>query len=277
VIVDITRGYDPLPRFLQTAHLTIGPDGSVYVTWVRHFPGTYQEMTALMLRKITPTSSINGAVVGTLSPIHTVDEEWQPIPWKFAPYPSYYRTFTYPHVAVDGSRVIMVWDRRTTKGVTYTPRGYAAWWFDLDTSASLVAKFSDDGGATWSGEQTVSSAWGPQYQPSVCVDSTSGKVVVAYYSHQNDPFTHGQDVYVATSDDGAAPYVTLRVTPVSNDTEDDPRLSDFFIGDYMEVACAGGRAYVHFTANYSAKWFGIYDGAFYGRQQDNFMARVTLP
>jgi hypothetical protein len=173
---------------------------------------------------------------------------------------------------VDGSRVIVVWDRRTTLGI-----GSAPWWFDYETSASLVASYSDDGGASWSSVQTISNAWGPQYQPSVCVDSTSGKVVVAYLSHQNDLFAHAQDVYVATSDNGAAPYTALRVTSESNSTEADPTLSDFFIGDYLEVACGGGRAYVHFTANYYAKWFGTVGGAFYARQQDNFIARVTLP
>ncbi|HEV8712834.1 MAG TPA: hypothetical protein VGX03_08415, partial [Candidatus Binatia bacterium] len=84
----------------------------------------------------------------------------------------------------------------------------------------------------------------------------------------------------ATSSTGAAPYTSLRVTPVSNDTEADPLLSDTFIGDYIEAACRGGLGYVHYTANYAAKQTSFFDGGSISlnvQQQDNFLGKVTLP
>ncbi len=256
--------------FVQLSHIAVGPTGKVYVTWNKHSGTTFaNEVSNIRLRVIAPTSSTSS--VGTVGLLRTVHTETSPIPFGLAPHPAFYRTATYPHVAVRGGRAIIVWDKRTRPEIVS-----GLWYFASD----IVGKFTDDDGATFSALQTVSSAFGHQYQPSVCVDNATGTVVVAYYSHQNDPtFSHKQDVYVATSATGAAPYAPLRVTSLSNDTEADPLLSDVFIGDYIEVACRGGIGYVHYTANYRALPFPFSGGSatLFVRQQDNFVGRFTLP
>jgi hypothetical protein len=60
------------------------------------------------MRVITPSAS--PAALGMLGPLRAVVSETQPIPFFTAPYPGAVRTTTYPHVAVRGSRAIVVWD-----------------------------------------------------------------------------------------------------------------------------------------------------------------------
>ena len=64
-----------------------------------------------------------------------------------------------------------------------------------------------------------------------------------------------------------------RITPSSNETEADPILGGFFIGDYFEVNGYGGTAYVHYNANYRKVPllgpFGV--STIPVNQQDNFL------
>jgi hypothetical protein len=271
VALETTPGTGSPLDFVQLPHLAVGPTGQVYVTWVLTSGASpAAEAARIRLKVITPTADPNS--VGTVGPLRFVQSETAPIPFDTAPYPTFYPIATHPHVGVKGNRAIIVWDRRTGPANILLD----FWYFNSD----IVAKFTDDDGATFSALQTVSAAPGFQYQPSISVDTT-GTVVVAYYSHENDaPFFHKQDVYIATSPTGAAPYTPLRVTPVSNDTQADPLLSDSAIGDYLEVACTGGVGYVHYTANYVAKETSFFDGgstSLLVRQQDNFLGKVTLP
>jgi hypothetical protein len=271
--LESTTGLGSNFDFVQLSHLTVGSDGNIYVTWVKHSgDDSLSEVDRIRFQAIGPLSGTSGVGILAGGP-RTVATESQPIPWGTAPYPAYYRSATYPHVGVrPGGRIVVVWDRRTTADTLFD-----FWWFDYGAGASIAAKYSDDLGRNWSAMQTVSNALGHQDQPSVCISPT-GQVVVAYYSNQNDArWSHAQDVYVSTSPNGAAPYTALRVTAESNDTEADPLLSDLFIGDYLEVTCRPGRAYVHYTANYAAKSAALLGGAFPIRQQDNFLARLSLP
>jgi len=267
VTLDSTTGTGAALDFVQLSHLTVGPTGKVYVTWVAHSGNSPDvETDSIRLRVITPTASASS--IGTLGPLRTVQTETSPIPWDTAPYPARFRTATYPKVGVQGSRAVIVWDRRV--GDLLLDAFYMG--------SSILGKTTDNDGASFSAVQTVSSGAGFRYQPTICVASSNGPVVVGYASHQNDaPWFHRQDWYVATSFTGAAPFTPLRVTPVSNDTEQDPVLSDTFIGDYPEVACQGKVGYLHYTANYAAK-SGSSSG-FSGviRQQDTFLGKFSLP
>jgi len=271
VALETTPGTGSPLDFVQLSHLAVGPTGKVYVTWVLTSGAEpAAEAARIRLKVITPTADLGS--VGTVGPLRLVHSETAPIPVDTSAYPTFYSTATHPHVGVKGTRAIIVWDRRTGPANILLD----FWYFNSD----IVAKFTDDDGATFSAPQIVSTAPGFQYQPSLCVDTT-GTVVVAYYSHENDaPFSHKQDIYIATSPTGAAPYTPLRVTPVSNDTEADPLLGDSSIGDYIEVACTGGVGYVHYTANYARKETSFFDGgstSLLVRQQDNFLGKVTLP
>lgn len=270
VVLESTAGTGAFIDFLQLSHIAISPaNGKVYLTWNKFFGSSFKNAPdTIRMRVITPNAS--PAVLGTLGPLRTVVTETLPIPFSGLPYPGVFRTATYPHVAVKGSRAIVVWDRRTTKSLLFD-----FWYFDSD----ILAKFTDNDGATFSAPQVVSSAPSFQYQPAICVDAVSGRVVVAYFSAEKDVVSkHRNDIFVATSPTGAAPYTPLRVTSVSNITENDPFNGDFFLGDYLEPACGPNFAYVHYTANYRSKSDASLDlPPVIIKQQDNFLAKVTLP
>jgi len=273
--LESTTGTGGSIDFLQLSHITVSPvNGKVYVTWNKFLaPSSAIDPAAVVtdtirMRVITPTSLTTS--VGTAGPLRTVTTEAQPIPFSTFPYPGLFRIATYPHVGVMGGRAIVVWDRRTTKSFLLD-----TYFFDSD----ILARFTDNDGVSFSADQVVSSAPSFQYQPSICVSPASSRVVVSYFSSQNDLVSkHRQDEYVATSTTGAAPYTPLRVTPVSNITENNPILGDSFIGDYQEAACGTNFAYLHYTANYTAKSDALFNSpAVIIPQQDNFLAKVTLP
>ncbi len=262
----------PGPDFLELPHIAVSPaNGKVYVTWNRyHFSGASlkTETAIIQMEVIVPSASLSS--LGTLGPLRTVVSETQPVPFYTFPYPGVFRTATYPKVGIKGSRTIVVWERRTTTNFLFNK-----FYFDSD----IVARFTDDDGATFSANQVVSAAPNFQHMPTICVDPVSNRVVVAYYSAENDSVSkHRQDIYVATSPTGAAPYTALRVTPVSNVTEADPAYGDTYIGDKIEAACGPNFAYVHYTANYALKNVEPFDTpSLLIPQQDNFLAKVTLP
>jgi hypothetical protein len=271
VTLESTPGTGAVIDELQLSHIAISPvNGKVYLTWDKFFGTLGSTATdTIRMRVISPSAS--AASVGTLGPLRTVVSETQPIPLELAnPYPGQFRISTYPHVGIKGGRAIVVWDRRTTKSLLIE-----TFFFDSD----ILARFTDNDGASFSATQTVSSAANFQYQPAICLDPVSGRVVVPYYSAQNDSVAkHRQDIYVSISPTGAAPYTPLRVTPVSNVTENNPVLGDSFIGDYLEAACGPNFALVHYTANYTAKSDAPFDPVpAIIPQQDTFMAKVTLP
>jgi hypothetical protein len=69
-----------------------------------------------------------------------------------------------------------------------------------------------------------------------------------------------------------------RLTRPSNETEADPILGGFFIGDYIEVNAVGKQAWVHYNANYLHKrLLGPFEvEGIPIPQQDNFLVRLRL-
>ena len=271
VTLESTTGTGSNMDSVQSSHVTVGPTGKIYVTWVARSGNIPQDETdTIRLLVIAPAAS--PSVVGTLGPLRTVQTEASPLPWPSFPYPAAVVTKTYPKVGVRGKRAIIVWDRRTANSMF-------SYYFYLQSE--IVAKFTDDDGASFSKVQVVSSGAGQRYQPTICVASPAGPVVVGYASHQNDPtWSDRQDWYVAKSSTGAAPYAPLRLTSVSNDTHPDPLGASYMIGDHQEVACQGNVGFLHFTANYAAKPSGDYFGGSGNalvRQQDTILHRFTLP
>ena len=66
-----------------------------------------------------------------------------------------------------------------------------------------------------------------------------------------------------------------RLTNPSNETEADPFLGGFFVGDYIEVAQVKNRSYVGYNANYRQIPV-LFDG-FPINQQDNYLAVTGTP
>ena len=60
-----------------------------------------------------------------------------------------------------------------------------------------------------------------------------------------------------------------------NETEADPFLGGFFVGDYIEVAQVKNRSYVGYNANYrSIQLLGM---GLPVPQQDNYVGKTSLP
>ncbi len=128
---------------------------------------------------------------------------------------------------------------------------------------------STNGGVNWSSPDQVSSQ-AVSIQPTLAFDSTTGVVVLAYYTSQYDPFNHRIDVVVAVSGDQGQSFSLTRVTPVSNEPDSDPSQYNYItpggfggslvvpqFGDYFTAWAHVGEVWVLFTGNY-AKVQGAY-------------------
>jgi hypothetical protein len=258
---------------VQFADVTIAPDGRVYVTWVdvqgelpEDPPFPTQEFT-IKMRVAQPGSTAFG-------PEQIVFHETKPIPFGGFMHANDWRVATYPKndVAMAGGRprVFVVWD--------------ACQFRPLDTiceEALIKLTYSDDFGATWSPVMVLSRG-GDNYFPSIVSNDASRDPTLAFtwFTNRFDPQFHNrQDVEFMTMDpDRPRRGDLVRLTSPSNESEADPILGGFFIGDYIEVGAVGDRAWVHYNANYLQKRllgpFGV-EGIPVA-QQDNFLVRLRL-
>ena len=118
------------------------------------------------------------------------------------------------------------------------------------------------------------SAGGDNYFPTLDVAGT--RVAVAWFTNRRDGFFHNrQDVELVTLN-AATAAVTRRqiVTPAMNESEADPFLGGFFIGDYIEVFARGTTAWVGYNANY--RKVRVLGEGFAVPQQDNYLTRRGL-
>jgi hypothetical protein len=143
----------------------------------------------------------------------------------------------------------------------------------------IKLKYSDNDGATWVGPILLSSG-GVNYFPFISADRNgSQRLAAGWYTNDKDAaFANQQDtvatsINVATGDSRGL----KRVTTSSNETEADPLLGGFFIGDYFEAVLIRHRLYVHINANYRKVPLvgGFLNGPnqpiFPVNQQDNFL------
>jgi hypothetical protein len=182
--------------------------------------------------------------------------------------------------------------KNTVKLVNGEPRFFVTW--DrcsermLDAPGLTVCNkpviklaWSDDFGASWK-TKTLSNG-GVNYFPTIAIDSSNGNIVVAWYTHRFDAqYQNAQDVEMVTVD-ATSVNVTRRQRVTSdpgmpNETEADPLLNAFFIGDYFEVIAHNGQAYVHYNMNiHDVALFDFVSGEFATiktPQQDNFLTRL---
>jgi len=165
---------------------------------------------------------------------------------------------------VDGHpRIFVVWEACSVRVFDF-----------LCEEPQIKLKFSDNSGAKWS-PGIILSQGGENYFPTIAADPASQRLAVAWYTSRSDPLFHNrQDVELVTLDPSTG-TVTRRqvVTAVSNETEADPVLGGFFIGDYFEDAADRGTAYIHFNANYRSIEF-LGEGLPIP-QQDNFLIKAS--
>ncbi|MDQ3751962.1 MAG: hypothetical protein M3333_03610 [Actinomycetota bacterium] len=162
------------------------------------------------------------------------------------------------------------------------PRVFAVWdacrYRLLDsTCEESVIKFtySDDFGRSWRGPTRVSRGRGDSYFPTISAGAHSRHVAVAYFTNRFDAVFHNrQDVELTTVSRSGNVLGRQRLTHLSNESEADPLLGGFFIGDYIETSVVRGQAYTAYNANYrSVRVFGE---GFPVPQQDNYLTKSGL-
>ncbi len=247
---------------VQFSDVTVGPDGRTYITWAQ-IKGelTGRPQSFIFKMRVAPAGSTS------FGPTRVIYREDNAIPFGGVLHANTFRIATYPKntVSMVGGRprVWLVWDACGTRVLD-----------SVCENARIKLRWSDDGGASWSPIHQVSSS-GENYFPTIDSDPQNGKVAVAYYTSRYDPVFHNrQDVELTTVDNQGSVTKRARLTPFSNETEADPLLGAFFIGDYFEVDARRGSAYVHFNANYtSVPLLGTGSPI---PQQDNFLTRAGM-
>jgi hypothetical protein len=263
---DLTDCTDPIvvsgeDQDVQFSDVTIAQDGSVLVTWVQiqgELEGTAQSFT-VKARIAEPGSTEFG-------PTQTIAVEQNPLPFEGFLHANDFRTATYPKSImpiVNGKRVpYVVWDRcayRVLDSICEEPQ--------------ILMSRSKDGGTTWTKPKVIS-AGGDNYFPAISDEVGSPNFVVAWFTNRFDPRFHNQQaVEMATIANATGKVVTReRVTRPNNETEADPVLGGFFIGDYIDVHLLGGTAYVAYNANYQK--LQLLGEGIPIPQQDNYLTKV---
>lgn len=116
------------------------------------------------------------------------------------------------------------------------------------------------------------------YFPTISLDRHDQSLALAWFTHQFDPaFDNQQDVVLMTTRSSNPRANGLRrLTAPSNETEADPLLGGFFIGDYIEAFTHANRIWVGYNANYRKEML-LGPFGFEGtpvNQQDNYLVRT---
>jgi len=269
---DLSRCTDPIlisgdDADVQFSDVTVGPDGRVYVTWseiIGELPDSpgFPSQTFVHKLRIAPAGSTQ------FGPERVIAEEGQPIPFGGFLQANDFRVATYvkSEVAiVNGKpRVFAVWDACNPRLLDF-----------ICEFPVIKLSWSDNGGGTWSRPQTIS-AGGVNYFPTISWDrARGGDLTLAWFTNRFDPSFHNrQDVELITVDpDDGSIENRQRLTQPSNETEADPLLGGFFIGDYIEVFAHQGVAWVHYNANY--RQIPLLGQGRPVNQQDNFLVRLS--
>lgn len=256
----LISGGDPDVQF---ADVTIGPDGRTYVTW-SEIQGELEMTAQTFVHKlrVAPAGSTE------FGPAQIVATETLAIPFGGFLHANDFRVATYPkhEVRMVGGvpRIYVLWD-----ACRFRPLDFVC------EEPMIKLKYSDDDGASWS-RTIVLSAGGDNYFPAIADDPNGNRLAVAWFTNRFDTLFHNrQDVELVSLNPRTLEVVKRqRITAPSNETEADPILGGFFIGDYIEVAANEGIAYVGYNANYrTIELLGE------GRpvpQQDNYLTKREL-
>ncbi len=147
--------------------------------------------------------------------------------------PVQYRAGVYPTAGVDGHGVL-----------------YVAWadGRNISTGNDIMVSRSTNG-TSWSGAERVNTdaGYADQLMPALSV-GRDGAVSIAWLDTRNDPSRVNYDVYMARSEDGASwSGANSRVSAVSSNPNNDPRMQGQLIGDYFALGAGDGGVYVVWT------------------------------
>ncbi len=246
---------------IQFADVTISDRGATLITWVQvegELEGTPQTFT-VKARIAAPGSTKFG-------PTRIVSRETKALPFGGALHANDFRIATIPKSimpTVNGKpRPTVVWERcryRVLDSICEEPQ--------------IVMSSSRTYGRTWSNPQAISLR-GDNYFPAISDETGNPRFVVAYFTNRYDPVFHNrQDVEMVTINPiNGNVTKRQRVTTVSNESEADPVLGGFFIGDYIDVHLARDKAYVAYNANY--RHVTLLGEGLPIPQQDNYLTSV---
>jgi hypothetical protein len=227
---------------VQFSDVTVGPDGRAYVTWSQ-IVGELEQTDQTFVHKIRVETAPGSAVFGQESVIYT---ETNAIPFGGFVHSNDFRIATYMKsdvTRVNGRlRVFAIWDAcavRLLGTVCEEPQ--------------IKLSYSDNQGVTWT-DPIILSDGGDNYFPTISVDRTyaTDTVAAAWFTNRHDIGFHNQQDVVATSINPLTGQARglKRLTSSSNETEADPLLGGFFIGDYIEAVLVKNRLYVGTNENY---------------------------
>jgi hypothetical protein len=264
---------------VQFSDVTVGPDGRAYITWARidgelnpeQFPNG-QVFTVKERTETAPGSGVFG-------PEHVVYVENNAIPFGGFLHANDFRIATYPKsdvTTVNGApRIYVIWDACKVRFLGSTCQEP-----QIKLSYSL-----DPDGTSWSAPIVLSNG-GDNYFPTISADRTytTNNLAAAWYTNYYDVgFHNAQDVQATSIDPVTGQSRGLkRITgPQSNETEADPLLGGFFIGDYIEGVLIKNRYYVGYNGNWrQMQVLGAagppFDAAPPMNQQDNYLAITGL-
>ena len=248
-------------RDVQFSDVTVGPDGRTYVSWVEIVSENFGPQTfVIKLRVAAPGST-------TFGPERIVATETQPLPFGGFLQANDFRTATYPKHEVrfvnGRPRVFVVWD-----GCRARVLGGSVCEFPV-----IRLRYSDDLGASWSNTRILS-AGGVNYFPTIANDPAGSRPAVGWFTNRFDQGFHNRQDVELVSLHPVTGAVTRRqrVTSPSNESETDPFLGGFFIGDYIDVHLLGGVAYVGYNAN--ERHIRVLGQGFPIPQQDNYLTKT---
>jgi hypothetical protein len=258
---------DPvIDQDIQFSDVSIGTDGRTYITYVQvigEIEGTAQ--TFVIKSRIGDAGCED---VSCFGPIQTVDSVDLALPFGGFLQGNDFRIATVPKSivkVVNGNpRIFVVFDEcRARIGDT------------LCEHPKIKLRYSDDDGATWSDIKVLSKD-AVNYFPSISSD-THSQFVVSYYTNRFDSgFQNAQDIEIVTVDASTVSILKRqRVTDdgfTPNETEADPTLGGFFIGDYIEVAAHDGVSYIGYNMN--TRDVAIFGEGVKVPQQDNFLSVI---
>jgi hypothetical protein len=153
-----------------------------------------------------------------------------------------------------------------TAGVDSSGNLYVAWADGRNAGQGndILFSRSTNGGGSWSAPVTLNTdgTSADQLMPALTV-SSNGAVSVAWLDNRNDANNINYDVYMATGQSGQAFGANRRVTEVSSNPYNDPRMQGTMIGDYFALGASNGTVYALWTDTRN-------------NNQDIYMAPVSL-
>jgi hypothetical protein len=220
---------------------TVGPDGTVYVSYVQDDPAGHA--TQFLARSTDGGITFDSRVaVTTLNALPEFGGEAFPSPAQPNRFPGVSAITAQASLDVDRSagpfrgRLYMAYADRPAPDARP---------FDED----VYVQFSDDHGRTWSPRQRVNDdgLGNSQFFPSLSVDPTNGKVLISWYDTRRDPVNiQKTDVYLAVgnpSRHGVHFRPNLQVTDQQSDESVSNPQAIGWYGDYEGLVAYGGVAH----------------------------------